>query len=109
MVLIPGLPKPTDGPTYRVALVAKFVAGQPAKVRNFVETVCNVSDDPTSCSEFSDVVQVVERMFASMTGEQLPAGTEKPATGAKITDNDGEHCATEFCPAPTCHTTEDCR
>jgi hypothetical protein len=89
--------------------VAKFVAGLPATVRNFVETVRNISDDPTSCSEITDVVQVAERMFASMTGEQLAAESEKPATVANIIDNDGEHCATEFCPAPTSHTTADCR
>jgi hypothetical protein len=109
MTLIPGLPEPTDGPAYRVALVAKFVAGLPATVRNFVETVRGISDDPTPCSEITDVVQVAEGMFAYMTGEQLASESEKPATVANITDNDGEHCATEFCPAPTSHTTADCR
>jgi hypothetical protein len=31
-----------------------------------------------------------------LTGEHLAAESEKPATVANITDNDGEHCVTEF-------------
>jgi hypothetical protein len=84
MTLIPGLPKPTDGPACRVALEAKFVAGLPATDRNFVKTVRNISDDLISCSEITVVVQVAEHMFASMTGVQLAAESGKPATIAVV-------------------------
>jgi hypothetical protein len=51
MRLIPGLPKPTDGPVHHVALVAKFVAGLPATVRNFIESVRHITDDPATCAD----------------------------------------------------------
>jgi hypothetical protein len=106
MRLIPGLPKPTDGPVYHVALVAKFVAGLPATVCNFIESVRHITDDPATCADINDLVLVAQRSLVALPPDQLAANTTTPAI-ATVGHCDTP-CLTPSCAQPTTHSMANC-
>jgi hypothetical protein len=106
MRLIPGLPKPTDGPVYHVALVAKFVAGLPTTVRNFIESVRHITDDPATCADINDLILVAQRSLAALPPDQLAANSTTPAI-ATVGHCDTP-CLTPSCAQPTTHSTANC-